>query len=447
VLFSAAINEFLKALANGRYSGHTLSSYSRTLRDLREFVAASLGHEPEAGEVTNDLMLGHGRERTEQLGRRSMDHRLYTLRSFFRWLNAAHGIEDPLRRIIMPRATYRRLPKVITPEQIAAMIAADVDPDERRGFHDIRDRALLETLYASGCRVAEVVGLNWEDLEGGEPGDVRINGGKGDNDRIVLIGEPARDALEAWHRVAWVTDLGGPIFHNSRGERLTVRAVQLMIDKRAARAGVSEKVHPHLFRHSFATHMMERGAGIADISNLLGHAKLSTTTIYTHTTMAFLQKQLVEHHPRGIVSEPVSPIVNTRAEPSAPQPHGRIRVMSFRANILGEIERVKREGKDAAARLGFKTLSRAWVELEYWGYQRVRSDAVRSRIKCLRALLTISDPIVAVDEGGYFLSEIGAKIDRDLKTLGKQLPKAAPPPPTYLIAQWQKEQEAQSRFR
>ncbi len=430
MLFSAAIEEYLKVLAAGRYSGHTLSSYARTLRNLREFVAASLGHEPEAGEVTNDLMLGHGRERMEQLGRRSMDHRVYSLRSFFRWLNAAHGIEDPMRRLIMPRATYRRLPKVITPEQIAAMIAADVDPDERRGFHDVRDRALIETLYASGCRVAEVVGLDWEDLEGGEPGDVRINGGKGDADRIVLIGEPARDALEAWRRVAWVTDLGGPIFHNSRGERLTVRAVQLMVDKRAARAGVSDNVHPHLFRHSFATHMMEAGAGIADISNLLGHANLNTTTTYTHVSMGYLQKQIA-YHPRNVRAIEVRPNQQEGA-------------MSFRETIRTEIDRVKGEAAAAAKQLGFKSLRRApWDELDYWGEQRVKSGAVRARIKCLRALLRTSDPILACDEGGWTLDElIHGRIDGDLETLRAQLPKAAPPPPVPAFAQWKREMDA-----
>ncbi|WP_333647407.1 hypothetical protein [Candidatus Binatus sp.] len=117
--------------------------------------------------------------------------------------------------------------------------------------------------------------------------------------------------------------------------------------------------------------------------------------------------------------------------------------MSFRSRILGEIEDVKREAKAAAKRLGFKSLRSApWIELEYWCDQRVTREADRARVKCLRALLAASDPVSAVDAGGYFLSEIGGKIDRDLQTLHEQLPKAAPPPPTYLIARWQKETDA-----
>ena len=117
--------------------------------------------------------------------------------------------------------------------------------------------------------------------------------------------------------------------------------------------------------------------------------------------------------------------------------------MSFRESILGEIEKVKAEAKVAARRLGFKSLRHApWIELDYWDDQRLRSDAVRSRVKCLRALLIVTDPVVAVDQGGYRLGEIGARIDRDLKILRENLPKAAPPTPSYLVAQWVKEMDA-----
>jgi integrase/recombinase XerC len=433
MLFSAAIDEFLKVLAAGRYSPHTLNSYRRTLGDLGEHVSRIVGHEPEADEITRDLIVAHGRERMGHLGRRSMDHRLYTLRSFFTWLNAAHGIENPLRGMIMPRPMPRPLVKVITPEQIAAIIGAGVARYHLDG-HDLRDRALIEFLYSSGCRISEAIALNWEDLEGGEPGDVRITAGKGGDDRVVLAAEPARDALEAWRRVAWVKDLGAPIFQNKSGERLTVRSMELMVRNRTARAGIDQRVYPHLFRHSFATHMMERGAGLADIGKLLGHANLNSTVIYTHTSMEYLHRQL-KHHPRE--RRPANP----RAV--AVRPNQTEGTMSFRESILGEIEKVKAEAKVAARRLGFKSLRHApWIELDYWDDQRLRSDAVRSRVKCLRALLVVTDPVVAVDQGGYRLGEIGARIDRDLKILRENLPKAAPPTPSYLIAQWTKEMDA-----
>ena len=433
MLFSAAIDEFLKVLAAGRYSPHTLNSYRHTLGDLGEHVSRIVGHEPEADEITRDLILAHGRERMGHLGRRSMDHRLYTLRSFFTWLNAAHGIENPLRGMIMPRPMPRPLVKVITPEQIAAIIGAGVARYRLDG-HDLRDRALIEVLYGSGIRVSEAISLNWEDLEGGESGDIRITSGKGGDDRIALVGEPARDALEAWRRVAWVKDLGAPIFQNKSGERLTVRSVELMVRNRTARAGIDERVHPHLFRHSFATHMMERGAGIADIGNLLGHANLNSTVIYTHTSMEYLHRQL-KHHPRE--RRPANP----RAV--AVRPNQTEGTMSFRESILGEIEKVKAEAKIAARRLGFKSLRSApWIEIDYLRDQRVQSAPVRARIKCIAALGAASDPVLAVDEGGYLLGEIGARIDRDLKILRENLPKAAKPTPSYLVAKWEREMDA-----
>ncbi len=176
---------------------------------------------------------------------------------------------------------------------------------ESRGAHirhhralDLRDRAMLEVAYASGCRIAELVSLNWEDLRGGMPGDVRIIEGKGGSDRVALIGEPALDALARWKRAAWFKDLGAPVFQNLRGERLTVRRAQKVFKARAALAGIEGRVHPHMFRHSCATHLLERGAGIADIGALLGHKNLNTTARYTHVNMAYLRGQHAAAFPR-----------------------------------------------------------------------------------------------------------------------------------------------------
>lgn len=185
------------------------------------------------------------------------------------------------------------------------MIAAE-PPLKSRGSHirdhralDLRDRAMLEVIYASGCRIAEAISLNWEDLRGGRPGDVRITSGKGGDDRIVLIGEPARDALAKWRYAAWSKDPGAPIFQNTRGERLTVRAAELMFKARAELAGIEGRVYPHMFRHSCATHLLERGAGLADISALLGHKNLNTTSRYTHVNMAYLRGQHAAAFPRS----------------------------------------------------------------------------------------------------------------------------------------------------
>ncbi len=297
VLLADAIEKFLKALGAGRYSRNTLTSYAAVLRGLREHVATELGREPRADEIDRNAINSHGRERMKTLGRRSMDTRLYVLRSFFKWLEAAHGIVNPMRQVVMPRAAPRNLPGVITAQQVCAIVDADASSGARSAF-DLRDRALIEVLYGSGIRISEAMALNWEDLAGGRPGDIRITAGKGGDDRIVVIGETALDALEAWRRVAWLTEPGDAIFHSRRGTRLTKRMAEMITRQRAARAGINERVYPHKFRHSFATSMMERGAGIADIGALLGHKNLNTTVTYTHVSLSHLQKQLA-HHPRA----------------------------------------------------------------------------------------------------------------------------------------------------
>ena len=294
MMFSTAIEGFLKALGAARYSPRTLSSYAPILRDLREHVAAELGREPEADEIDRNAINSHGRERMKQVGRPAMDQRLYTLRSFFKWLEAAHGIANPMRDMATPRAVPARLRGAISPEQVASIIAVEERPGAR-SWHEPRDRALVEVLYGSGIRISEAINLNWEDLGGGGPGDVRITAGKGGDDRIVIIGEPALDALEAWHRIAPAKGPGAPVFQNRRGERLSARAAQIMIRGRGERAGVAEKVSPHTLRHSFATSLLERGAGIADIGALLGHHRLSTTTVYTHANAEFLRRQARFH--------------------------------------------------------------------------------------------------------------------------------------------------------
>ena len=256
-------------------------------------------------EITRDLILSHLAECGRRLSRFSADRHKNALKSYFEFIEFDSGLWNPMRGMLFRRAGYHPIPRVISAEQIAAMI--DAEPSlESRGTHvrrhralELRDRALLEVADATGCRISELISLNWQDLHGGMPGDVRITAGKGGDDRIALNGERARDALAKWRRAAWVTDLGAPIFQNLRGERLTVRAAEMMFKARGERAGVEEPVHPHMFRHSCATHLLERGAGIADIGALLGHKNLNSTARYTHVNMAYLRGQHAAAFPRS----------------------------------------------------------------------------------------------------------------------------------------------------
>jgi integrase/recombinase XerC len=163
----------------------------------------------------------------------------------------------------------------------------------------LRDRAILETLYSTGLRVSELVGLNWRDLDE-EVGMVLVRSGKGNKDRMVPIGEPALDALRAWRRampVAW--ELNGPVITNLRGGRLTARAVELMLSRRIMEAGLTSSITPHGLRHCFATHLLNAGADLRSIQEMLGHASLATTQRYTHVSINRLKEVYRRAHPRA----------------------------------------------------------------------------------------------------------------------------------------------------
>jgi site-specific recombinase XerD len=224
------------------------------------------------------------------------------VKTFYRWLRLAGEMrDDPLTLVRGPRQP-RRLPHVLSLDDITALIAsaAGARPE------DLRDRALLELMYASGLRVSEAHGLNDGDIDL-EHRAVRVRG-KGNKERIVVIGEPARAALDAYladgrselKRRAWrrLRTEGGqkgeggvPVpasafFVNRFGKRLSQRAIQILVRKYALKAGIDERVHPHLLRHSFATHLLDNGAELRVVQELLGHSNANTTQIYLHVTEA-----------------------------------------------------------------------------------------------------------------------------------------------------------------
>jgi integrase/recombinase XerC len=157
---------------------------------------------------------------------------------------------------------------------------------------------MFETLYSSGLRVGELVGLDWRDIDE-ELGMVMVRAGKGNKDRLVPLGEPALDALRAWRRampVAW--EANGPVITNLRGGRLTTRSVEMILQRRIEAAGVTAGVTPHGLRHSFATHMLGNGADLRSIQEMLGHASLATTQRYTHVSVNHLKEVYRRAFPR-----------------------------------------------------------------------------------------------------------------------------------------------------
>ena len=214
----------------------------------------------------------------------SLRRKVSTIRSFYKWLRASEIIEaDPFFGVTGPK-TPRRLPHVLAPADIDRLIAA---PDGRDPG-DIRDRAILELLYGAGLRVSEVVAVDVRDADLREQ-TVRVHG-KGSKERICVFGEPAARALHLYLREArpQLSNRGreAAVFLNRFGGRLTARSVQQLVRKYATKAGLPAEVHPHLLRHSFATHLLDGGADLRIVQELLGHESPNTTQVYTHVTEA-----------------------------------------------------------------------------------------------------------------------------------------------------------------
>ena len=194
--------------------------------------------------------------------------------------------------VMAPKAP-KRLPDVLDPEQMARLL--DIKGDS---LADVRDRAIMELLYSSGLRLAELVGLNLGDIAG--DGTVRVTG-KGSKERIVPVGQFALTAVAVWQRQR--ANIANPeeqaLFVGPRGKRISPRTVQAMVRRRAIASGLPKKVYPHLFRHSFATHLLESSSDLRGVQEMLGHADISTTQVYTHLDFQHLAQIYDKAHPRA----------------------------------------------------------------------------------------------------------------------------------------------------
>ncbi len=232
--------------------------------------------------------------------------KIATLRSFYRWMQKrGHMQTNPMLLIRTPKQT-KRLPKAISVEQVEKLLAA---PDNRDTL-GARDRAILETLYSTGVRVSELVDLNRNDLDfGGQTLHIR---GKGKKERIVPLGSHALAAIRHYLtllepdprfralRDRSMTETAIPLFVNKNGGRLSSRSVRRKLDKYLKGAGLDPTISPHTLRHSFATHLLDNGADLRSVQELLGHQSLSTTQIYTHLSSMRLRTAYNEAHPRAV---------------------------------------------------------------------------------------------------------------------------------------------------
>lgn len=278
----AFLDAYLRELAAvANRSPLTIRNYRN---DIGQFLAWCREGEREPLEMTRALFrtyLGELRERG--IVAASVTRRTSTIHAFYRYLQQENATErDLLFGVALPKRP-KRLPKVLDHGVIAALLAA---PD-RTTPQGLRDRAMFELLYGSGLRVSELVGLDLGSVDFDEA--AAIVRGKGSKERLVLFGEPALAALEVYLREGrpfLAKGAEAALFLNRLGTRLTARSVQTAIRQHALAAGIAQDVHPHLLRHSFATHLLDGGAGLRTVQDLLGHSSPNTTQIYTHVSQA-----------------------------------------------------------------------------------------------------------------------------------------------------------------
>jgi integrase/recombinase XerD len=307
----AAIGDYLTYLDVERgLSPATIRAYRADLHDYE----ASRGV-TRAWAASPDVAVGYLAARTRR-GRRgdpglapsSLRRRAAALKGFYRFAYGEGLIKiDVAAHLDLPRPS-RLLPETLTPDETIRLLeaAGGDDPDAPNAAHALRDRALLELLYAAGLRISEATGLDREDLSV-DGAFVRVIG-KGDKERLVPVGDIALDWLGRWmagpraallarQHVAPIR--GGPLFVGDRGGRLARQQAWAAVKRAATGAGLTERVSPHTLRHSFATHLLEGGADLRIVQELLGHASISTTQLYTHLTGERIRDVYSRAHPRA----------------------------------------------------------------------------------------------------------------------------------------------------
>jgi integrase/recombinase XerD len=299
--FAPPVREFLTYLrVEAGLAVATLDAYGRDLRDLVEGLKAAGVRGVEAVRPAHLVEHVRALHRERGLAPSSITRHLATLRVFFRYLHANGLVEENPTRVLETPTRWKRLPGVLTPRQMKRLLAA---PAPEHGPLWRRDRAMLETMYAAGLRASEVCALTTRDYN--STLGVLLVTGKGGKQRVVPIGVPAQEALETSlrQRDETVSRFGddrdeGRLFLSNSGRPLERVAIWQIVRRNAARAGL-EHVHPHMLRHSFATHLLAGGADLRVVQELLGHSDISTTQIYTHVDRSRLQQVVRKHHPRG----------------------------------------------------------------------------------------------------------------------------------------------------
>lgn len=300
----AAFLEFLTTQRNA--SPHTLAAYRNDLHGFAVYVGRERGAHADASRIDHLLLrcylaeLSTGVKRPEEQSKgyrkSTLGRKLAAIRSFFNWLQRTGQVAANPTELLATPKREQRLPFHLNIDQTTALLESR---SERQPSSELaaRDQAILELLYSSGLRVSELTGLNIGDLER-SGGMVRVTG-KGGKERIVPVGAKALEAVNAYLAERGQPSEGAPLFLNSRGDRINRRSVARIVSLYAGNIEAFRAISPHTLRHTFATHLLEGGADLRAIQELLGHASLSTTQKYTHLGLDRLMEVYDRAHPRA----------------------------------------------------------------------------------------------------------------------------------------------------
>jgi integrase/recombinase XerC len=290
------IEAFLRHLElERRLSKHTVRAYAADLQQWTEFLKSEGMEETPEGVNSKVIRAYLSAMARSGLSRRTIARRMAAIRAFHKYLRRDRPeLPDPTAAVSTPKLP-KRLPRPVPQEQIQALLAA---PDQSP--LGLRDRAILEVLYATGMRASELVSLNIDSVDMAR-GEARVIG-KGSKERLVLLGVPALEAVAEYVRLgrpALRPRDQGALFLNRFGTRLSDRSLRRILDKYIAKAGIALGVGPHALRHSFATHLLEGGADLRTVQELLGHASIRTTEVYTQVSRAHLREVYNRAFPRA----------------------------------------------------------------------------------------------------------------------------------------------------
>lgn len=297
----ALIDRFLLYLQTEKhYSFHTLRGYGADLQRFALFLAAQQNVEPEQASPRHlDALTMRGYLaylRRHNLSKKTMSRQLSAVRSFYRFLCREGEADENVAALVASPKSEKRLPRFLYQPEMEALLAAP-----GRDLTGLRDRAILELLYGGGLRVGELEGLNWDDLDFAI-GYARVLG-KGGKERLVPLGQFALESVQAYCRErqqqGQAVKAKEPLLLNRFGGRLSSRSICNIVHKYTEIAAINKKISPHALRHSFATHLLDNGADFRAVQELLGHANLSTTQIYTHVTKSRIREAYDKAHPRA----------------------------------------------------------------------------------------------------------------------------------------------------